>query len=109
MAESRMNEVAQALLSQSKDHEVVWEESIRKGSYRVVFPDVVLIISKSDPPLEESILSLELMNETGRVVDSLDSHPNEDIHSILSQIFEHAQRQIRDTGINKALDYLKQA
>lgn len=108
MDESRMNEVAQALLSQSKDNEVVWEESSRKGSYRVVFPDVVLTVSKTYPSSEESDVTLELMNETGRVVDSLSTYPDNDMHSILSQIFELAEQHVRDTGINKALGYLKQ-
>lgn len=107
MAESRMNEVAQALLSQSENHEVIWEESIRTGSYRVVFPDVVLIISKTDPTSEESELSLELMNETGRVVNSLDIYPEDPMYPVLGQIFQLAEQHVRDTGINKALDYLK--
>ena len=36
MSESRMNEVAQPLLKQSKDHEVAWEETGRADSYRIV-------------------------------------------------------------------------
>ena len=107
MPESRMNEVAQALLSQSKDHEVSWEETTRRGSYRVVFPDVVLIVSRTYPTLEDSDLSLELMGETGRVVDSLHTKPEDDMHPVLSQIFNLAEQDIRDYGINKALGYLK--
>ena len=108
MPESRMNEVAQELLSQSSGHKVGWEETSRRGSYRVVFPDVVLIISRTYPTLEESELSLELMGETGRVVDSLDTQPEDDMYAVLIQIFDLAGQHVRELGINKALDYLKQ-
>ena len=108
MPESRMNGVAQELLSQSSGHKVGWEETSRRGSYRVVFPDVVLIISRTYPTLEESELSLELMGETGRVVDSLDTQPEDDMYAVLIQIFDLAGQHVRELGINKALDYLKQ-
>ena len=108
MPESRMNEVAQELLSQSSGHKVSWEETSRRGSYRVVYPDVVLIISRTYPTLEDSELSLELMGETGRVVDSLDTQPEDDMYAVLGQIFDLAEQHVREIGINKALDYLKQ-
>ena len=108
MPESRMNEVAQELLSQSRDHNVTWEDSATKGSYRVFFPDVVLVISRSYRSLEESSnLLLELMNDSGRVVDCLDTTSEEAMHSVLSEIFDLAEQHVRDTGVNKALDYLK--
>ena len=114
MPESRINEVAQALLSQSKDHEVAWEESSKRGSYRVVFPDVVLAISREDGIYEERgdikqgiLYKLELMNETGRVIETLDSKPEDTTHTILGQIFDLAEQHVRDRGIDKALGYLK--
>ena len=108
MPESRMNEVANELFSQSSGHKVGWEETGRRDSYRVVFPDVVLILSRSYPTVEDSDFSLELIGETGRVVDSLDTQDEDDMYAVLSQIFDLAQQHVREIGINKALDYLKQ-
>tara|TARA_B100000315_G_C14397544_1_gene504896 strand:- start:149 stop:481 length:333 start_codon:yes stop_codon:yes gene_type:complete len=108
MPESRMNEVAQELSSQSKDGKVSWEDAGRRASYRVFFPDVVLVISRMQPSLEEgSDLQLELMSDTGSVIDSLDTTPEETMHLVLSEIFDLAEQHVRDIGINKALDYLK--
>jgi len=108
MPESRMTEVAQELLSNSRDHNVAWEDGATRGSYRVFFPDVVLTISRIYPSLEESSdLRFELMNDTGRVIESLDTTPEETMHSVLSEIFDLAEQHVRDTGINKALNYLK--
>lgn len=108
MPESGLNEVAQQLLSQSRDHKITWEEASRTGSYRVFFPDIVLAISRTEPSFKlDSDLRLELMSDAGRVIDSLETTLEDDMHSILSQIFELAEQHVRDTGINKALDYLK--
>ena len=107
MAESRMDEVAQELLRKSKDGKLQWEESGKRGSYRVIFPDVVLAISRDFPTEEDSDLTLELISEAGRVIDSLETTPEDPMHSTLSQMFDLAQQGIRDSGIDKALDYLK--
>tara|TARA_B100000315_G_C14066824_1_gene358781 strand:- start:44 stop:373 length:330 start_codon:yes stop_codon:yes gene_type:complete len=107
MPESRMFEVAQELLIRARDHKVSWEETSWRGTYRVVFPDVVLTIPRTYPTLEDSGLSLKLMSETGRVVDSLDIEPDNDGYAALSQIFDFAEQYVRDTGVNKALHYLK--
>jgi hypothetical protein len=108
MPESRLSEVAQELLRQSGKHKVDWEDTGRRASYRVVSPDVVLAISRVQPVLEEdSELRLELMNETGRVIDSVETSHEDPMHLILSQIFELAEQHVRDIGINQALDYLK--
>ena len=108
MPESRLNEVAQQLLDQSIDHKVAWEEAGRTDSYRVFFPDIVLAISRIQPSLgRDSDLRLELMSDAGRVIDSLETTPEGEMHSILGQIFDLAEQHVLDAGINKALDYLK--
>jgi len=105
-----MVEVARELLSQSKGHKVDWEDAGRGDHYRVFYPDVVLAISRTETYMEETYdLRLELMGDAGRVIDSLDTTPEDDRYSILEQIFELAEEHVRDTGINKALGYLKQA
>ena len=109
MAESTMNEVARELLSQSKADKVTWEDVGTWGTYRVFFPDVVLIITRTRPALEEeSDLELELMNDAGRVIDSLEASPEDAMYAVLTEIFDLAEHHVRNTGINKALDYLTQ-
>ena len=110
MPESKMNEVAEQLLSQSKEHKVSWEEISRRGAYRVHFPDIALTITRVNTYLEEvSGMRLELMSDAGSVIDSLETKPEDSMHSILSQIFDLAQQEIRDSGIDKALGYLKRS
>jgi len=114
MAESRMLELAQELAAQSRAGKVVWGETGRKEVYRVYFPDVVLTISMSESPSEDphvddwvTTYRLDLGSESGRVIDSLSVEPNDERYELLGEIFELAERHVRDTGINKALDYLK--
>lgn len=109
MPELTMSQVAEQLLSQTKEHKVNWEETSRKGSYRVHFPDIALTITRVSPNLDEvSDMRLELMSDGGRVIDSLDAAHENPMHSTLNQIFEIAQQDIQDSGIDKALNYLKQ-
>lgn len=110
MPESNMKEVAEQLLTQSKEHKVTWEETSRRGAYRVHFPDIALTITRVSPSLEDSSdMRLELMSEAGRVIESLETTPEDPMYSTLSQIFDLAQQDIRDSGIDKALDYLKRS
>ena len=113
MPESRMEEVATELLRQSNSQNVNWEETIRRfshgESYRVIFPDVALIIDRIPSLDEEPTLTLSLVGETGREVDSLSTGPSHPMHSTLSDIFDLAEQHVRDSGINKALEYLKRS
>ncbi|MDA0264175.1 MAG: hypothetical protein O3A93_10315 [Chloroflexi bacterium] len=109
MPESKLDEVANKLLGQSKENKVNWEDTGKRGTYRVFFPDVALAITKVYPSSEDSELCLELMNESGSVIDYLETAPGDRYHSLLSQIFDFAQQHVRDAGINKALEYLKEA
>jgi hypothetical protein len=110
MPESRINEVARELLGQSKEDKVDWESTGIRGSYRVIFPDVALTIYRVYLDYEEtSDLLLELMNETGRVIDPLEAAPEHSMHCVLAQIFDLAERHVRDAGIDKALEYLKRS
>ncbi len=108
MPESKMNEVAEQLLRQSKEHKVSWAETGSRVAYRVHFPDIALTITRVSSSLGEvSDMRLELMSDGGRVIDSLDTAHENPMHSTLNQIFEIAQQDIRDSGIDKALNYLK--
>ena len=110
MPESKMHELAQNLLGQSKEDKIDWESTGAHASYRVIFPDVVLTISRVYLDIgETSDLRLELMNETGRVINLLETAPEDYMHSLFEQIFDLAERHVRDAGIDKALEYLKRA
>ena len=112
MAESRMTELAKELLTRSKEDKVAWQETGRKEEYRVYFPDVVLTVSKEIAEKGEEIdfvttYKLELGSESGRVIDYLRVQPNAEQYKLLGEIFENAVAHVRNSGINKALDYLK--
>lgn len=107
MPESNMHELAQKLLAQSIKDKVDWEDTGRRGSYRVIFPDVALTISRVFLDYDETPdLVLELMNENGIVIGSLETTPEDPMHPVLSQILDNATRFVSDTGITKALEYL---
>ena len=117
MAESRMTELANELLTRTKEDKVAWQGTGRKEEYRVYFPDVVLTISKEQEIAEigeerdefgfVTTYKVDLGSESGRVIDSLRVQPNAEQYELLSEIFENAEAHVRNSGINKALDYLK--
>ena len=88
---------------------MAWEETGRRDSYRVFFPDIGLTISRTYPTIEDSDLKLELISENGTVIDSLETEPEDEAHAVLSQIFDLAEQLVRDSNIDKALDYLKRS
>nr|AIF02140.1 hypothetical protein [uncultured marine group II/III euryarchaeote KM3_153_G11] len=108
--------LANELSTRTKEGKVAWQETGRKEEYRVYFPDVVLTVSKEEEIWEEAEVEdefpfvttykLNLGSESGRVIDSLKIWPNAEHYELLSEIFENAIARVRDTGINKALDYL---
>ena len=116
MAESRMIEVVSELLRLSKTNKLAWEKSIRENEYRVVFPDVVFSVSKD---VGRGNCQLNLIDDSGQVIDSLQielpsvldrlkgepADPRNDVETI----FDLAESYVKDAGINKALQYLKQA
>ena len=117
MAESRMTELANELLTRTKEDKGAGQETGSKEEYRVYFPDVVLTVSKEEEIWEEAEVAdefpfvttykLDLGSESGRVIDSLKVWPNAEQYELLSEIFENATAHVRNSGINKALDYLK--
>ena len=110
MPESRIDEVAQELLGQSKEDKVDWESTGARASYRVIFPDVILTISRVYLDIgQTSDLRLELMNETGRVINLLETAPKDHMHALLEQIFDLAEQHVRNAGIDKALENLKRS
>ncbi len=117
MAESRMTELANELLTRTREDKVAWQETGRKEEYRVYFPDVFLTVSKGEEITETpgvgdefgfvTTYKLDLGSEAGRVIDSLRVQPNAEQYELLGEIFENAEAHVRNSGIAKALDYLK--
>ena len=124
MAESRMSEVASELLRLSKANKLSWQKSIRDKGYRVILPDVAFRIHCDGN--FDSRFRLELIDYSGEVVASLESSDDEaptdrigDLaaqpgevsqqHQQLKEIFQLAENYVRDEGITKALQNLKQA
>lgn len=115
MAESRMTEVASELLRLSKVNRLKWEKSIRKNEYRVVFPDVAFSIAKDH---DMGYCQLNLIDDSGQVIESirielpniLDLLDEESEHSPsdIETIYDLAEVYVKDAGITKALEVLRQ-
>lgn len=124
MPESRMNEVAQELWQQTKAGKVDWERTRSEDAYRVVFPDVMLRISRqalTGPRVvsweisatESFDYQLDVHDDAGRVIGSLAPAHEDSMHELLAELFQLAERHVRfvqqASGIDKALDYLKRS
>ena len=121
MAESRMTEVASELLRLSEAKKLRWENSIRTNEYRVVYPDMSFRIS-----LEESGgYRLHLVGDTGQAIDTLESGESDILleklgelaeeteefslqHKQLKGIYCLADSYIKEKGVTKALEVLRQ-
>lgn len=111
MPKSRMLELAEELLSRSKDGKVLWEKRPLVDSYEVKFPDISLVISRVG-----SSYILNLVNAQGTTIESLVSErratPAVEVINyfpLLKEIFELAQHQAQNVeeNIDKALEYLR--
>jgi len=111
MTKSSINEVAKELLERSKAGKVRWEETLGldgRNNYRVFFPDLSLRISRSGRDDEDEFYyELILTSDSGRTLDTLEPSQDQDMHQILSEMFILAEAYIHDSGISKALEYLK--
>ena len=122
MAEPRMTEVVNELLRLSATGKLAWEKSIRKSEYRVVFPDLSFNISMED----NGGYRLNLIGDTGQVIDSFggryadilieqqgyedeDTGPIGEDHILLGKIYWMAESYVKNVGIAKALEVLRQA
>ena len=110
MPEKGMNEVATELLRLTREKKLTWKPSRRENDYTVSFPEMSFSISYDR---RIGTYRLEMVNESGAIVDSLRQPvPVESVDSLeelpeLIQIYNLAVSYIKETSINKALDYLK--
>ena len=124
MTDSRMTEVASELLRLAKADKLTWQKYILGNGYRVILPDVVFRIHCDDKIVHR--YRLDLIDDSGEVVASLESSSDDALaeeigelavrpaqagqqHQQLKEIFELAESYVRDAGITKALQNLKQA
>ena len=123
--QDRMYELARELLRRARAGNLEWQESGYPASYKVFFPDVALTIScgpKSTSVFETEktyyeSCQLDLMGEAGKTVGSLlttfnlyggaTDQEEEEMHLVLTEIFDLAAAQVQDRSINKALEYLR--
>ena len=109
MSKTGMYEVGKEALRRARAKKLDWKQTFRDEEYRVDFPDVSLSIF-FDPGL--GTYQLGLVNDTGAVVETLvtvvgETDPQQDPG--LPEIHELAAAYVREVGINRALQYLKQA
>ena len=127
MPKTRMTQVAEHLLQQSRAGKVTWEMAeSRENGYKVAFPDTTLVVSRWSPLRDSSwatmrdlsrtfsvdvaVYRLELLNEAGEVVESLLGIPGQIAHRALRDTFALAQGQVThaEENIDKVLEYLRE-
>ena len=102
--ENRMNELVGQLWRVTRLGKLNWQEGVRRNSYTVHFPDVSLSIVES----LNGLLTLELINDKGTVIETLSPGDGEPIAPTLRETYDMARRQAVDVGgtIDKAIEYL---
>jgi hypothetical protein len=127
MAKSRMTQVAEQLLQQSRSGKVTWEQvENRENAYKVAFPDMTLVISRWSPLLGSSwtavrdlsrtfgvdmaVYKLELLDESNNVVEVLLCMPGQTAYRTLRDTFAQAHGQVThaEENIDKVMEYLRE-
>jgi len=127
MAKARINEVAGDLLKQARADKIIWQIGEgRDDAYQASFPDTSLVVSRWSPLLNSSwatlrylsnsfspdiaIYRLELLNESGEIVESLLTLPGQFAYRNLREVFNLAKRQTShaEESIDRVLHHLRQ-
>jgi hypothetical protein len=127
MANARINEVAGELLKQARADKISWQiVEGRDDAYQASFPDISLVVLRWSPlqnspwatlrDLSNSFspdiatYRLELLNESGEVVESLLTLPGQFAYRNLREVFDLAKRQSSPTeeSIDRVLKHLRQ-
>jgi hypothetical protein len=102
-----MAELAQQLLETARAGKVKWEEGLKSDSYRANLPDISLVITRTN----QEDYRLDLINDKGRIIESIASGPllPSQVRQTMEQIHEIARRSVLaiDQNIDKALEYLR--
>ena len=127
MAKARINEVSGELLKQARADKISWQiVEGRDDAYQASFSDTSLVVSRWSPlqnspwatlrDLSNSFspdiatYRLELLNESGEVVESLLTLPGQFAYRNLREVFDLAKRQSSPTeeSIDRVLKHLRQ-
>jgi hypothetical protein len=127
MATSRMYQVAEELLQQTRAGKINWAAAEgRKDAYKVVLPNTTLVISRWSPlggspwaavrdlsrsfSVEVAAYRLELLNGSNEVVETLLAVPGQSAYRVLRETFGLAQQRASHTEekIDQVLEYLRQ-
>ena len=127
MAKARINGVAQELLKQARANKISWQiVEGRNDAYQASFPDTSLVVSRWSPlqnsswatlrdlsnsfSLDIATYRLELLNESGEVVEALLTLPGQFAYQNLRAVFDLAKQQSSPTeeSIERVLKHLRQ-
>jgi len=127
MAKAKINEISGELLKQARADKISWQiVEGRDDAYQASFPDTSLVVSRWSPlqnspwatlrDLSNSFspdiatYRLDLLNESGEVVESLLTLPRQFAYRNLREVFDLAKRQSGPTeeSIDRVLKHLRQ-
>lgn len=127
MAKARIIQVVEELLTQTRADKINWEiADNRETTYRTSFPETALIVSRWSPlrnapwtqvrdlansiSLDLATYRLELLNDSGEVLESLLTIPGQATHRRLREVYQLAHRQAShsEKSIDQVLQHLRQ-
>lgn len=128
MAKASINQVAEELLKQARADKIKWEViDDRETAFRTSFPETSLIVSRWSPmhnapwaevralansiSLDLATYRLELLNDSGEVLESLLTLPGQAAYRHLREVYQlaHGQASYAEKNINEVLQNLRQA
>ena len=127
MTKARINQVAEELLIQARADKIKWEiVDDQETAYRTSFPETALIVSRWSPlhnapwaqvrdlansiSLDLAAYRLELLNDSGDVIESLLTIPGQATYRRLREVYQLAHRQASysEKSIDEVLQHLRQ-
>jgi hypothetical protein len=127
MVKSKMVQIAEQLLQQSRAGKLAWEPAEGRGNaFKVSFPDTTLVVSRCSPlrdspwatvrdlshslGIDVASYRLELLDADNHVLETLLALPGQTAHRTLRQLFAraHTQATHSEERINKVMEYLRE-
>lgn len=105
MSTTKMQLLAEELLTRSKAGDIGWHRSSHESAYLLHFPDLFLIIRQRN----DGDYELEVGDESRGGVEALVAKEGDNLHSRLAEIYSSADTSVREAGVNKALEYIRGA
>jgi hypothetical protein len=127
MAKARINEVAAELLKQARAGKISWQTvEGRENAFQASFPDTSVVVSRwsllHDAPWatlrdlangfgpDVAAYRLEVLDQSGEVVESLLTVPGQLAYRNLREAFDLAKQRISPTeeSVDRVLEHLRQ-